>query len=155
NSNEQRLRALLDGRATLQALSSLPEVLTPERDARLQEVEMAINALEQQVEQAGQVLDTVSSLDQLDNHRAKLRQLKQNCEATPVGNGLVQQIERAYNLRGFFEKLESERRPQIESPRSAMAQKKRLQQLMGDYQLSAVQKLVVEERMSRVDAAVK
>lgn len=155
--NHQRLRPLLDGRATLQSLPPLPDALIVERETRLREIEKAIAAIEQEVARTNAALDAAVTRRQLDQQRDALLALKQRCEDTPAETTLVQSIQRADALRRFFEQLESERKPQIDSPTGSHSQDVRLQQLMQEYApyLSPQQQRLVSEKQEQLHKSVQ
>jgi hypothetical protein len=146
---------LLDGQATLQALTDLPDDLSRERDARLRDVEKAIQAVHQQVDRAAQALDAVVNPGQLQNQRDELIKLRQRCEETPLEAVVSQQIERADALQHFLEQLEKELKPQVESPTASHEQVKRLEQLGQGLTLSANQQALLADRKEQVTKAAK
>lgn len=56
----KRLSVLLEGRATLEALTSLPPALNQECSNRLREIAKAVSTIEKQVERAVSALDTIT-----------------------------------------------------------------------------------------------
>jgi hypothetical protein len=155
NSNYHRLRQLLDGQATLQALTDLPDDLSRERDARLRNIEKAIQPIQQQVDRAQQSLDAVVNPGQLQKQRDELIKLRQRCEETPLEAVVSQHIERADALQRLLEQLEKERKPQVESPTASHEQVKRLEQLGQGLVLSASQRALLEDRQEQVAKAAK
>lgn len=143
--NSKRLSVLLEGRATLEALTSLPPALNQECSNRLREIAKAVSTIEKQVERAVSALDTITDRSQLDKYRDELASLRQHCEETPLEVSLVSQLERANSLRDFFNRLERERKLQTDTLANSHAQVKRLQQMAQDFEphLSTQQKQLV------------
>lgn len=157
NPHNKRLHTLLEGRATLQALTSLPPALSQERDNRLHSVEQAIAAIQKQVERAIPLLDKATDRNQLDKYRDELLSLKQHCEETPLETTIAPHLERAINLRNFFDQLEQERKLQVDTLANSHAQVKRLQQINQDFEpfLSDTQKQLVLSQQGRLQKKVQ
>lgn len=155
NSNYHRLRQLLDGQTTLQALTDLPDDLSRERDARLRNIEKAIQPIQQQVDRATQALDAAVNPGQLQKQRDELIKLRQRCEETPLEAVVSQQIERAEALQRLFEQIENERKPQIDSPGASHEQVKRLEQLGQGLSLSHSQRALLTEQQEQVKRAAR
>lgn len=155
SSKYQRLRQLLDGQATLQALTDLPDDLNSERDARLRDIEKAINTIQQQVDRAGQSLDAIINLSQLKKQRDELIKLRQHCEDTTLEGVINQHVERADALQYFMEQIEKERKPKVETPRASQEQIKRLEQLGQSLSLSDSQRALVIAQQEQVKKAAR
>lgn len=155
NSKSTRLRYLLNSQATLQSLSVLPEVLIGERDMRLKEVEKAIAVLEQQANQIGPALSSVAKPEDLRKQRDKLLNLKQRCEDTPLHDIILRHLETADALQSFFARLESERNRTIHSLADSQRHLKRLEQLGKDYQLSDVQRALIDNQQEQIKKSAR
>ena len=155
NSNYHRLRQLLDGQVILQALTDLPDDLRRERDERLRNIEKAIQPIQQQVDRVQQSLDEVVNPVQLQKQRDELIKLRQRCGETPLEAVVNQHIDRADALQRFFEQIENERKPQIDSPGASHEQVKRLEQLEQGLSLSPSQRVLLTEQQEKVKTAAR
>ncbi|MDA0244963.1 MAG: hypothetical protein OT477_16220 [Chloroflexi bacterium] len=152
-----RLVQLQQGVEELRQLNSLPEEIARQRDSHLQRVEQEIASLYHKMADTQSGLQSVTSRAALRTHRDTLVKLQPRCEGSELAEPIATQLQQADKLLSFFDQLEREQKPQLNSLEENKTQYRRLQQLRETYQadLSPSQQQLIAKVQEEIDQAVK